>query len=302
MSSLSEMDIFQQDLALSECFPSIQKTIKSPVTLEGIGLHSGNSTKMQFCPAAENTGIVFRRMDGPTPISIPCHVDYVMATPRSTNIGHNGAVVQTVEHVLSAVYALGISNLIIEIWGDEVPILDGSALPFYKALEKAQIDDQETKIIPLKLKKPVSYSFKDTHLVALPSDTFKISYTLDYPNHKWIGSQFYSFEFKQESFKQEISPCRTFCLYEELIALSERGLIKGGSLDCAVVIKEDGVVNKEGVRFPNEMVRHKVLDLIGDLSLVGNYFSAHVIAIRSGHSSNVALAKEIYNTFKMENC
>jgi UDP-3-O-[3-hydroxymyristoyl] N-acetylglucosamine deacetylase len=280
---------------------AVQKTISFSVTLKGKGLHAGNVSSLTFSPAPQGTGVLFRRVDLNPVVEIPAHVDFVKETMRSTDLGAKGAVIKTVEHLLSAVYVLGITNLYIDISGDEIPILDGSSLPFFQALENAQVVSQNLSTPVYQLPHPVYYSSGETCLVALPSENFRISYTLDYPNHSWIGSQYYSYNVELETYSREIAPCRTFCLYEELTALTVKGLIKGGSLDCAVVIKEDGIVNKDGLHFENEMVRHKILDLIGDLSLVGKLFSAHVIAIRSGHCSNVAFAKEILNTLKMEN-
>ena len=152
----------------------------------------------------------------------------------------------------------------------------------------------------LSLQAPVYWSEGEIHLVALPCDTYKISYTLDYPDTKLISSQYFSLSIDQDSFKREIASCRTFSLYEEVSMLMDKGLIKGASLDNAVVIKDDTILSKGGLFFQDEMVRHKILDVIGDLALVGYDFKAHIIAIRSGHASNVAFARKLYNHLTME--
>jgi UDP-3-O-[3-hydroxymyristoyl] N-acetylglucosamine deacetylase len=218
----------------------------------------------------------------------------VTETARSTTIGIGDASVQTVEHLLAAIAAYNIDNVTIEISDGEPPIADGSAAPFVELIERAGIVELGSPSPILRLNAPIYISHKETHLVALPADEYRISYTLHYPKSAAIRSQYFSLSVNQESFKREISTCRTFALYEEITALMEKGLIRGGSLENAIVIKDDVILTKEGkLEFDDELVRHKVLDLIGDLSLVGIPFLAHIIAIRSGHTTNVALGKEI---------
>lgn len=202
---------------------------------------------------------------------------------------------QTVEHVMAALHAFQIDNLCVQVTEAEPPVGDGSSLPFVEMIESVGIEEQKEVATIVKLKSPIHFSQGATHLVALPSDHFRISYTLHYPHTPVIRSQYFSFEVTEENFKKEVAASRTFALYEELTALMEKGLIRGGSLENAVVIKDDVIFSKEGLRFPDEMVRHKALDLLGDLALVGFHFLAHVIAIRSGHSSNIALGKELIN-------
>lgn len=270
-----------------------QRTLKKEVSYSGVGIHTGKEVSLRFCPAPENSGIVFQRIDLPGKPIIPAAVEYVQDTARSTTIGIGDCCVQTVEHVLAALYAYQIDNLCIQVTQAEPPICDGSSLSFVKLIEEAGIIEQEVPKSVFTLEAPLFFSHKTTHLVALPSDEFRISYTLHYPNTEVIKSQYLSLLIDQEVFKREIASCRTFALYEEITTLMERGLIRGGSLENAVVIKDDVVFSKEGLRFPDEMVRHKILDLVGDLSLIGFSLQAHVIAIRSGHFSNVALGKEI---------
>ncbi len=272
-----------------------QRTLKKEVAFSGVGLHTGKAVSLRFCPSPPHSGIVFQRTDLPGKPTIPAAIEYVQETARSTSIGIGSCSIQTVEHVLAAVHAYQIDNLCIQVTEAEPPIGDGSSLPFVEMIEQAGIEEQSQTTSSVVLKSPVHFTMGSTHLVAIPSDTYRISCTLHYPNTPVIRSQYCSFEVTEENFKREIAPCRTFALYEEITALMERGLIRGGSLENAVVIKDNVVFSKEGLRFADEMVRHKVLDLIGDLSLVGFHFLAHVIAIRSGHLSNIALGKELIN-------
>ncbi len=274
-----------------------QRTLKKEVSFSGVGIHTGKEVSIRFCPALADSGIVFQRVDLPGKPTIPAAIEYVQDTSRSTKIGVGSASVQTVEHVLAALYAYQIDNLCIQLDEGEPPVGDGSSAPFVELIEEAGIEEQGAGKVIHPLKEPLYYSEGQTHLVALPSDEYRISYTLHYPNTPVIRSQYLSLPVNEGVFKNEISTCRTFALYEEITALMERGLIRGGSLENAVVIKDDVVFSKEGLRFPDEMVRHKILDLIGDLSLVGFPFLAHVIAVRSGHRANVELGKEFMKHF-----
>ena len=274
-----------------------QRTLKQEVSLAGTGLFTGSKVHMRFCPAPVNSGIQFKRTDLDGHPTCPAHVDYVIDTPRCTIIGKDECTIQSVEHVLAALAGYGIDNLLIELHGPEVPIGDGSAIPFIEMIEEAGICYQSAKKHHYQVTTPIFWTHGDVHLVALPYDEFRISYTLNYPSSKLLRSQFYTFVHNEESFKKEIAMCRTFSLYEEIVPLIEKSQIKGGSLENALVIKGDAILNPEGAHFPDEMARHKVLDLMGDLSLTGILLEAHVIALRSGHRSNTAFAKEIVNTF-----
>ena len=248
---------------------------------------------MTFCPAPVGSGITFQRIDLPGSPIIPATIEYVLDTSRSTTIGIGNCIVHTVEHVLAALAANGVDNLSIQVDAKEPPIGDGSSAPFVHLIEEAGIEEQGLNRNIVKIKKPVYYSKGDVHLVALPSEEYRISYTLNYPNTPVIRSQYFSLPVNGQDFKQEVSRCRTFALYEEISHLMDKGLIRGGSLDNAVVIKDDAILSKEGLRFTDEMVRHKILDVIGDLSLVGFPFLAHIIAICSGHETNVAFGKKL---------
>lgn len=271
-----------------------QRTLGKAVSYSGIGIHTGRTVSMRFVPAPASTGIVFCRVDLASKPLIPATVEYVLETSRSTTIGIQDVRVQTVEHVLAAVKAFQIDNLFIEIDNIEPPIGNGSSDVFVEMIEEAKLVEQEGSLVsPIRLTAPIYHSEGEIHLVALPSHEYTLSYTLSYPEHPLLKAQYHSIKLSPESFKKEIAPCRTFSLYEEVSYLIDKGLIKGGSLDNAVVIKGDAVLSKGGLFYPDEMVRHKVLDLIGDLSLVGLPFEALVIAIRSGHAANVAFARKI---------
>lgn len=277
-----------------------QNTLCKTVSYSGIGIHTGHEVNLKFCPAKRGTGIVFQRVDLPSKPIIPATIEYVQQTARATTIGIGDAIVNTTEHVLAALSACEIDNVIIQIDAPEPPVADGSSSVFLEMIESAGIESQLTPKPILRLKEPVFLSQDHIHMVALPSDEFRISYTLHYPHIKSIGSQYCSLVVTPDSFKKEISVCRTFALYKELKMLMDLGLIKGGSLDNAVVVHEDAVFSKEGLRYPDEMVRHKILDVIGDLALVGFSFNAHIISVCSGHATNVAFAKKLLNTLTME--
>jgi len=278
-----------------------QKTLKKPVQFSGIGVHTGKNVSMRFCPAKEGSGIVFKRVDLPASPLIPATIEYVCDTTRSTTLGIADLRIHTVEHVLAALRAYQIDNLIIELNNVEPPVGNGSSDVFVEMIEKAEIEEQKATLPIVKIEKPIYFSEGDIHTVALPAEEFRISYTLSYPQPKVLQGQFHSLAITPESFKREIAPCRTFCLYHEISYLMDRGLIKGGSLDNGIVIKDDAVLSKGGLFFPDEMARHKILDMIGDLSLVGFHFLAHLISIRSGHATNFAFAKVLYNYITMEN-
>lgn len=277
-----------------------QQTLKKEVSFSGIGIHTGSQVHMKFCPAKEGMGICFKRVDLPTQPIIPATLEYVCDTLRNTTLGLKDVRIHTVEHVLAALRAFNIDNLIIEISDIEPPVGNGSSDVFVEMIKEAEIVEQNQSLPIVKIQEPVYWSEKDIHLVAIPFDGYKISYTLNYPDSKVLKSQYFSTEINSETFSKELAPCRTFSLYEEVSYLIDKGLIKGGSLDNAVVIKEDAVLSKGGLYFSDEMVRHKVLDMVGDFSLIGYDFHAHVIAIKSGHAANFNFAKKIFNYIATE--
>lgn len=278
-----------------------QRTLAAPASFSGIGIHTGQQVSLRFVPAKEGTGIIFKRVDLPSQPIIPATVEYVQDTARSTTIGINDVRIHTVEHVLSAIKANSIDNLCIEISNIEPPVGNGSSDVFVDMIDQVGIVNQDATIPIVKIQQPVYLSEGDIHIVAIPYDGYRISYTLNYPGSPFLRGQFHSLVVNPHNFKHEIAPCRTFSLYKEIAHLMDRGLIKGGSLDNAVVIKDDVILSKGGLFFPDEMARHKILDLIGDLSLIGFDFHAHIIAIRSGHPSNFAFAKKILTYITMEN-
>lgn len=277
-----------------------QRTLRKAIEFSGIGIHTGKNVTLRFCPAPSSTGIIFKRTDLPMQPSIPATVEYVIDTSRSTILGLGTIRVHTVEHVLAALRAFAIDNLVIEIDNLEPPVGNGSSDVFVAMIEEAGIQELDATLPILQLKEPVYYSDKEIQIIALPADHFRISYTLSYANHPLLSAQFHDTIVDAETFKKNIAPCRTFSLYEEVAFLMDKGLILGGSLDNAVVIHKEAVYSKGGLFFPDEMVRHKVLDMIGDLMLVGLFFHAHVISLRSGHASNYQFAKKLLQSLTKE--
>jgi UDP-3-O-[3-hydroxymyristoyl] N-acetylglucosamine deacetylase len=271
----------------------MQKTIKQEVSTTGTGLFTGEYASVVLRPAPPNTGVVFQRVDLVDAPRIPAHLSFVRETPRCTSLASESATIHMVEHLLSAIRGLGIDNVQIDVVGPEIPAGDGSAQLFVDLLLEAGLEEQEEKQQFLRIEKPVYWSQGKVHLVAIPADTFQISYTMHYPQSSLLGSQYYTVQLTPEIFQKEIASCRTFSLYEEIAPFIERGIIKGGGLENALVIKEEKILNPGGARFPNEMVRHKVLDLIGDLSLIRKPILGHILSICSGHASNIAFARQL---------
>jgi UDP-3-O-[3-hydroxymyristoyl] N-acetylglucosamine deacetylase len=278
----------------------MQKTIEREVSASGIGLFTGEKVSLKICPAPSNSGIVFKRTDLPGEPDIPALLSFVREAPRCTRLAKGKTSVLMVEHLLSALYAYGIDNARIEVEGPELPAADGSAQLFVDLIEKTGVVVQDASRQYVRVTQPIYWSEGEVFLIALPSQEFRLSYTMHYPHSPLLRSQYYSFALQSLRYKAEIAPCRTFSLYEEIVPFIENGIIKGGGLENALVIQGGRILNPEGARFEDEMVRHKILDLIGDLALIGAPLVAHVIAVRSGHSSNVAFAKTIAKTLKIE--
>jgi UDP-3-O-[3-hydroxymyristoyl] N-acetylglucosamine deacetylase/3-hydroxyacyl-[acyl-carrier-protein] dehydratase len=268
-----------------------QKTIEREISYSGIGLHTGVKTKINFKPAPPDSGIKFVRVDLPGQPVIEANISNVVGIKRGTTIGKNGVEIHTVEHLMAAFYGMGIDNLIIEIDSKELPVADGSSLPYLEVLKKSGIKTQDVPKKYFVINQPIEFSDGDKQLIALPYDGFKISCTIDY-NHPVLKTQFFSSVITEEVFERELAPSRTFCFDYEIETLKKQGLAKGGTLDNAIVVGEKGIHNKN-LRFTDEFVRHKVLDLIGDLYLLGKFLKAHIIVIKCGHLSNIALAKKI---------
>lgn len=270
-----------------------QRTIKRSFSYEGIGLHTGKPVKVLFSPAPPSTGIRFRRVDLEPPEEIIASVESVEMEDirRNTTLSNGRAKVHTVEHILAALSGLCIDNLYIDIDSDEPPEpRDGSCAPIVEGLLKASLENQGIPAKLLRITSPVSYSENGVELYALPYRGFKVSFTIEYKNPH-IGVQYASFDIDPNVFEKEIAPARTFVLWSDVEMLKAQGLIKGGSLENAIAVDEKGIVNDEPLRFGNEFVRHKILDLLGDLSLVGAAIEGHIIAVKSGHKCNLAFAK-----------
>ncbi|MFW6278971.1 MAG: UDP-3-O-acyl-N-acetylglucosamine deacetylase [Bacillota bacterium] len=272
-----------------------QQTIKKVVSFSGPALHSGRETKIKFLPAPGETGVIFRRVDLSSAPEIAASPQRVVSTERCTTLGRKFSgqeiEVSTVEHLLAAVWSLGLDNLLVEVDGPEIPITDGSAYPFFKLLKKAGAVAQKQKRHIIKPEEPLRVKDgPDKYLAYFPHEGFKISFILQYDNPV-VGTQFFQFENRENNFEEKLVRARTFGFEKEIDYLHENGLAQGGSLDNALVFGEKQPVNEP--RFADEPVRHKVLDLIGDLSLNG-FVEGHFIAIKSGHTLNVKLANKIF--------
>ncbi len=269
-----------------------QRTIGHTVSLSGVGLHSGRPSRVSLSPAPLDHGIVFRR-------KVNGHVDTCQASIRNlrpmelcTVIGSNGFQIQTTEHILSALWGMGIDNAVIDIDAEEVPAMDGSAAPFTRFIQRAGVVLQERPRTYLKILEPIHLGDHKSRISILPAPFSKITYTIGY-DHRLIQQQTYEHEWSATAFQANIAKARTFAFAHEVKALWARGLGKGGSLDNAIVFTETGIMNDETLRFPDECVRHKILDLIGDLSLLGIHIVGHVIANRSGHALHNQLVQTI---------
>ena len=299
-----------------------QHTLASEITISGVGIHSGATVNMVLKPADPNTGIIFKRVDLPKTPSVKADIDNVVDTTRSTTIEANGARVGTIEHLMAALVGNQLDNVLIEINGPEVPILDGSSEPFSEAIKRAGIEQQNAPRIYYTLQHNISFvdEQKKVEMVALPADEFRINTLIDF-NSPVLGTQHAALKHLTQ-FNEEVAPCRTFCFFHELEYLVDHNLIKGGDINNAIVVvdqpvtseqvqrisrifkkddvkvNEGGILNNLDLRFPNEPARHKLLDVVGDLALVGVPFKAHIIANRPGHSSNIEFARKIKEHIK----
>ena len=298
-----------------------QKTIQAPVSCTGVGLHTGVESTITFNPAPENFGIKFLRTDKEDQYVTP-DLDNVIDLTRGTTIEQNGVKVHTTEHVLSACAGMAIDNLLIELNSKEPPVMDGSAKDFVSALVESGIVEQKANVNFLKITKPVVYTDeeKDVEVVGVPYDGFKTTFTIQYDLED-LDVQYSSVHNMSQNYQTQIAPARTFCLLSEIKGLAKQGLIKGGNLGNAVIIVDKDIEDEEvlifkerfGIkffkgdrglhktqvlRFRNEPVRHKTLDLIGDLALLGKPILGHITAIKSGHKGNVEFAKLLRKEFK----
>ncbi len=279
-----------------------QRTVKSTATIEGIGLHTGERGVMRFVPAPVGYGVRFVRTDLPGRPEVrvrPENAHFDPGAGRRTILQQDGVQVHTMEHVLAAVAGLGIDNLIIETSTMEVPEgHDGSAAPIAKALLAAGLADQDKPTRHIKVSKPVRWSQNGVELSAVPYSGFRITFRIEY-DHPLIGVQERSIDITPESFMAEIAPARTFVLERDLELLRQSGWIKGGRIESAIVVGKDRVLNEETLRYPDEFVRHKILDLLGDLFILGGPLLGHVSALRSGHQGHVAFVQRLKETLPL---
>ncbi len=269
----------------------MQRTIAEPIAFSGIGLHTGNLTTVTFRPAAPDSGVTFYRTDMPGRPSIRAEIDQVVDVSRGTTIGNGEIRVHTVEHVLAAIVGMGIDNLDIDVDANETPVGDGSSLPFITVLKKAGIVEQDRERKYIKIEEPVYYRNGDVTLSVLPADELRVTMTIAF-DHVAVGTQYASFTITPETFESEIASARTFCFLREVKMLQDQGLIRGGTLENAVVIGDESILNDD-LRFPDEFVRHKVLDLLGDLFLLGRPIKGHIVAVKSGHAMHVKFTQLI---------
>ncbi len=299
-----------------------QQTIKKAVSISGVGLHTGKQVNLTFVPAPENHGYKFQRVDLPDHPIIDADVDNVVDTSRGTTLEQNGARVHTTEHVLAALVGMEIDNCLIQLDAPEMPIMDGSSMPFVKVLQQAGIDEQDAERTYFELTENLTFEdkVKNVEMLAVPQDEFRVTVMVDY-NSDVLGTQ-HAHIYNVGEFKTEIAMCRTFVFLHELEALLANNLIKGGDLNNAIVlvdkeiskeqiahlqkvfhredveIKGKGVLNNTVLHHFNEPARHKLLDIVGDLALVGMPLKMHILAARPGHAGNVAFAKKIKDLIK----
>ncbi|HEV2349152.1 MAG TPA: UDP-3-O-acyl-N-acetylglucosamine deacetylase [Terriglobia bacterium] len=264
-----------------------QHTIASPVSLSGIGLHTGVKVTVRLCPAPVNTGIIFKRTDLDS-FPIEATTRNVARVSYATSLMKKGVLISTTEHLLSALAASKIDNVYAEIDNLELPILDGSALPFLKLIQQAGVQKQRARRAFAKILKPVEVMEGGKRIAIYPSETCLITYHIAF-KHPLIGEQSMDFEPLRGNYEADIAPARTFGFIEEVEMLRKSGLVRGGSLENAVVLTKDGILNPEGLRYPDEFCRHKVLDLLGDFALLGHPWVGHAVAERAGHAMHIAL-------------
>lgn len=269
-----------------------QKTIGGPITVKGVGLHTGRKCTAVFLPAPENSGIRFVRSDLPGQPTFVAHVSNVVDVVRGTTLGQGDARVYTIEHILSALNGLEIDNAIIQMDDNEPPVMDGSSTLFVEQIRKAGIAELSAPRNYFSVNAPFEYTSSQTLIRIEPADRFEVDCEVDY-NHPMISRQRFGFA-RGDDYGAEIAPARTFCFDYEIEALKKNGLAKGGSLDNAIVVGPEGIYNPgESLRFKDEFVRHKILDLMGDLMLIGQPIKARIVARRCGHGHNVKFLRAL---------
>lgn len=271
--------------------PETQTTLCAPVFFQGVGVHSGQPCSIGFHPAPADTGIVFRRVDLPGAPEIPARLGSVLHAEldRRTTLARGDARVHTVEHAMSALYAMRVCNAIVELDAAEPPCLDGSALAYAQAIAQTGLDEQPGSGDPVVITRPLAFESGGAEFSLVPSDTFRVTFFFS-SDQPLLRSQSASFEITPTSYLEQIAPARTFCFFEELEHLRAKGLIRGGSLLSAVVIGRKATLNND-LRFPDEPVRHKILDFVGDLALLGKPIYGHFLVWRGGHRVNAAFGE-----------
>jgi UDP-3-O-[3-hydroxymyristoyl] N-acetylglucosamine deacetylase len=269
-----------------------QRTLKRAVTIEGVGLHSGAKVKLRLAPSAPNTGLSFVRVDLPQRPTIPVQSRYVTDTAMATTLGRDGATVGTVEHLLAALSGLGVDNLRMELDGPEVPIMDGSAVPFVQALMEAGLRLQGAPRQFLVIRRSVTVSDGDKYATFSPARRLRIECTIDF-KHPLISDQHFTLELNERAFHRDVAPARTFGFLRDVDKLRSMGLARGGSLENAVVVDDFSILNPEGLRFPDEFVRHKLLDALGDVALLGYPVIGALTAFKTGHALNQKLVAQV---------
>jgi UDP-3-O-[3-hydroxymyristoyl] N-acetylglucosamine deacetylase len=269
-----------------------QKTVGGNIEFAGIALHTGKETSVRILPGDPDTGYRFRRVDIPGSPEVEASVHNIQDTLLATSLGFNGAAVKTVEHLLSAMAGCGIDNAIVEVSGDEIPIMDGSAAPFVRGIEIVGLVDQEVPKRMLRILKKIEASENGSTASLVPSPNFEVSFTIDF-EHKIVGRQKLAFEYNPGSFRKEIAFARTFGFLQDVQMMVDKGLALGASLDNAVVVGDDRVLNPGGLRSPDEFVRHKILDTIGDLSLLGIPIIGSYSGYKAGHRINRLLMQQV---------
>ena len=274
-----------------------QRTLMNEVGCTGIGLHTGEKVKINLRPAPANSGIKFVRTDLKGRPEVEVRFDNVFDTTLATTIGTNGCKVSTIEHLMAAFFGLGIDNAVVELDGPEVPIMDGSAAPFVFLIKSGDIREQKSPKQFIVIKKPFKVDDGNRSVCIYPSKELKITYMIDF-QHPLLRNQEYELTFSGRDFVREISTARTFGFMKDVETLKKNGLARGGSLDNAVVIDDFRIINEDGLRFDDEFVRHKILDFIGDISIVGSPIIGHFVVKKSGHFLNQHMLRKLMESKK----
>lgn len=267
----------------------MQTTLKRQISTSGIGLHNGQSATLTLVPSFSGKGIVFRRTDVGKKVEIPATPRFLQSTYYATRLARDGVLVETVEHVLAALYACGVDQAIVELTGPEVPSVDGSSEPFVAMIEQAGTVELQQPRKTIRILKPLTLLDGDKSIQIYPSRGFHVTYSIEF-DHPLLAFQRHTAQITRQQFTSDIAPARTFGFLRDVEALRERGLARGGSLENAIVIAEDKILNDE-LRFENECVRHKILDLVGDFALMGNRVDGHVVVHKGGHHLHAAFLK-----------